>query len=215
VSAVFPILVLIVLRARLPAAVVFACVTGGMLEFRAWELGLPSGYDEFTGSGLLSSICVTIHYAALFAFGILLAAHRGRAGRLGGQHPLAFLAASTALMLVPSDTIKGIGSALLIAATIGSAPLSSALQWLPFRWLGRVSYSLYLIHMPVITAVNYGYRQPSSAAAAIAAVALSAIAAELMYRTIEAPSIRLGRWLTRSGRVAPAATAGCPLAPAS
>lgn len=211
ISAVFPALVLIVLRVRPSIALVSALVMGLMVEFRAWDLGIGYG-DELTGDGLLASISVTMHYATLFVFGILLAARTERGATLGGRHPLAFLALAVALMSVPSDTAKGIGSVLLIAAALGSDAFGRALRWPPFRWLGRVSYSLYLIHMPIVGAVIYAYGGPLTAYTAVAAVILSGIAAEVMYRMIEAPSIRLGRWLTSSRLSAAAARSGVPLA---
>ena len=203
ISAVFPILILIILRVRPSIALVSALAIGFMVEFRAWELGLDShgGFTgdgfPFTGSGLLSTISITIHYMALFIFGILLAAHGRRAARLDGRHLLAVLVGAIALLCVESDTVKGIGSVLLIAAVIGSDSLRQALRLAPFRWLGRVSYSLYLIHFPIVMAIAYACGGRLTAGAAVAAIIASGIAAEIMYRSVEIPSIRLGRWLTK------------------
>jgi peptidoglycan/LPS O-acetylase OafA/YrhL len=93
-------------------------------------------------------------------FGILLAAHGDRVATLAGRHLLTFLALAAALMSVPSDTAKGIGSILLITAATGSNAFGRVLRFVPFRWLGRVSYSLYLIHVPIIASIVYANGGP-------------------------------------------------------
>jgi peptidoglycan/LPS O-acetylase OafA/YrhL len=184
---------------------------GTMVEFHAWELDFSEA-DEFTGNGFLSSVSVTIHYAAIFIFGMVLASCRDRAAMLGGRHVLGFLAMAAVLMLMPSDTAKGIGSVLLIATAIGSDAVGSFLRWRPLRWLGRVSYSLYLIHFPIIMAFAYACGGRTTAGAAIAAIILSGIAAEIMYPAIEVPSTRLGRRLTSPRSGFPAPPSSTPLA---
>ncbi len=82
-------------------------------------------------------------------------------------------------------------------------------------WLGHVSYSLYLVHAPVLAAsvVLLHDELPIWACLAVGIVPALA-AAEAMRRLVEAPSRDLARWaerrlhLTRSHRraAAPAAT---------
>jgi peptidoglycan/LPS O-acetylase OafA/YrhL len=58
-------------------------------------------------------------------------------------------------------------------------------------WLGAVSYSLYLIHVPIgCKAVNLGRRYTDSAWVPVAAMALCLIAAHLFFRAVEQPSVR-------------------------
>ena len=54
----------------------------------------------------------------------------------------------------------------------------------PLTWLGRLSYSLYLWHMPVITASHHGGYSNTITAGAIAA---SVLIAWLSYRYVEKP----------------------------
>jgi peptidoglycan/LPS O-acetylase OafA/YrhL len=66
-------------------------------------------------------------------------------------------------------------------------------------WLGAVSYSLYLIHVPIgCKAVNLGRRYTDSAWVPVAAMALCLIAAHLFFRTVEEPSVR---WAKRYYRI--------------
>ncbi|HEY1412267.1 MAG TPA: hypothetical protein VGF36_09005, partial [Rhodopila sp.] len=76
--------------------------------------------------------------------GILLAAHYDKAVKLASRCPVVFLAGAIAALCLPSDTANGVGGALLIMAVLGSGVLTKILRLAPFRWLGRVSYSLYL-----------------------------------------------------------------------
>ena len=77
----------------------------------------------------------------------------------------------------------------------------------PFRWLGDISYSLYLLHMPVGFAtleVLYELQVPNSLATLVA-IATSLLAAWVSYLLVEKPSQRAARLLIRSRRGTPAA----------
>lgn len=63
------------------------------------------------------------------------------------------------------------------------------------RWLAKVSYSLYLIHAPILVAV-FKYLQWNGGAAWIAAVLLIGIGAEIGWRWVERPSQALGKRLS-------------------
>jgi peptidoglycan/LPS O-acetylase OafA/YrhL len=88
---------------------------------------------------------------------------------------------------------------LLIAGTVTHPnwPLSGALDWAPLRWLGRISYSLYLWQQlflyPPWQPMPTGWTQkfPVSVAAAFACATAS-------YYLVERPLIRVGRRLATS-----------------
>jgi len=75
------------------------------------------------------------------------------------------------------------------------------LNWSPLQYLGRVSYSLYLIHFPVchlVTAIGWklcdNHPTPLQAVAIlISAIPASLLAAHVLYRFVELPS---ARWST-------------------
>jgi peptidoglycan/LPS O-acetylase OafA/YrhL len=79
-------------------------------------------------------------------------------------------------------------------------------DWLGFGWLqylGRISYSLFLIHYPVSWAVLYlgchwtGDHELSAVIWLIVAFTSSIIAAHLFYKFVEAPSLRLCAWMKK------------------
>jgi peptidoglycan/LPS O-acetylase OafA/YrhL len=119
------------------------------------------------------------------------------------------LFAATVIMLVcllyPSPTVgtfaftmvdymHGFGAALLICVALGKAALSEGLKHPVLVWLGRISYSLYLVHLPIIYALNQtiGGSWSFVELSAVAGL-LSLLAAEVMFRIIELPGIRLGK----------------------
>ena len=87
-----------------------------------------------------------------------------------------------------------LGMALLLAVLQRRGWLSAPPLWLaaePLLWLGRISYSLFLIHFPVILLVNavvvqLGVHAPwIDLLGMVAAVALAIGAAALLYRWVE------------------------------
>lgn len=72
-----------------------------------------------------------------------------------------------------------------IATTLGS--------W-PMRWLGRISYSLYLWHWPILTIASEYANRPLSKLHIYALMLLAVLLAAITYRVIENP-IRSSSWL--------------------
>jgi peptidoglycan/LPS O-acetylase OafA/YrhL len=88
---------------------------------------------------------------------------------------------------------------LYVVAAFGSGALVKLLSGKVLSWLGQVSYSLYLLHLPVLLTVFHLFSDKAPLGVLIAAtVGLSLIAAHLSYRWIEQPSMALGRWATRA-----------------
>jgi peptidoglycan/LPS O-acetylase OafA/YrhL len=121
-------------------------------------------------------------------------------------HPAWFVGYAT---LVALCLIGGGGppriAALVTAASIFAVAklrrLDSLLAWRPLQFLGRISYSLYLLHSVLITPILLvGFRLTGGSAGSILAWTLFAIAASiggatLMYYFVEKPGVDLGRRL--------------------
>jgi peptidoglycan/LPS O-acetylase OafA/YrhL len=157
---------------------------------------------KFIGTGLLTTLLFVPH----FALGALLARHRdavaGWVLRRGSLATVALWLLCYLLLtfrwLVPlgglaCDLANGVGAGLLIALIIGSPRATVALQARTLLRLGAISYSLYLVHVPVLlTGLHFAPAAPAWVIAA-AAPALSVLAAMLLHRWVEEPAIRLGR----------------------
>jgi peptidoglycan/LPS O-acetylase OafA/YrhL len=72
-------------------------------------------------------------------------------------------------------------------------------------WLGRVSFSLYLVHVPVLVATAYALNGVVSSLVVVTAGALLAFPAAVLMRAMaEEPARRLARRAERALRTAPA-----------
>jgi peptidoglycan/LPS O-acetylase OafA/YrhL len=84
---------------------------------------------------------------------------------------------------------------MIALCVIGGAAERVLLARIP-RFLGRISYSLYLTHLIVIAAVVHAFAGAVPLAAALAAaLPLSLLVADLCQRFVEAPGQQLGKRL--------------------
>lgn len=155
-----------------------------------------------------------LQFLTFFAAGAWLAVSRIRAGRVmanvlvllsallftlpwilrGISHPLASPLLDLALGLIAAIAL-GFG-------VLGDSDFSRFLSGPVPQYLGSRSYSLYLVHAPVITlvafwVVNWVERSPLWFAVAPGAVIAALVLAEVFYRLVEKPSLHLSRRLRR------------------
>jgi peptidoglycan/LPS O-acetylase OafA/YrhL len=94
-------------------------------------------------------------------------------------------------------TLFGLCAAVIIVAVLDErCVLRRWLSQRPLVYLGRLSYSLYLWHLPIFTALGVALVGASGAAGApraAAAVAASLVAAALSYHFVETPFLRRKR----------------------
>ncbi len=202
ISLLFPLLVIV---ARFAGTPVFLGLT---LGFTLLIEGLLSYFHmdhaPFHNTGLLEALFGTLHFIVFFAAGLVMAMHMERIGQITARFawytalPLWLVAGAT--LTSYNDFIGGLGAVIIICLSLGSSRVQGLLHLSPLKWLGKVSYSLYLFHLPIILAsVHLFYGKMPVYAYLIPASVLSLIVAGIAYRYIEAPSIEMGRALT-SGR---------------
>ncbi len=129
-------------------------------------------------------------YLSVFAFGVLLAALEVRPRR---PRPswwwVALGAVAVAGLTVKRYPLMVLGATAAVALVLGSSRAERLLSARPARWLGGVSYSLYLVHLPVVLAVS---RLGAGVGVTVAvSVAVSLVAAAVFHRVVEKPSHRL------------------------
>ena len=204
---VFPLLLLI--RRRAGAAAVLAAVTAPVVAVGLLAPSL-STTDRLTG--------VTLQFAPLFAMGVLAAGVVAAGDRIRTLpwHWLAALAAAPAVLLMLLegsawtvnhyywiDLAVGPGIAMLLVSVATGRP--AALVWLlatrPVRSLGTFSYSLYLIHVPIVVAISRKLVAPHLAPGLPAfwvtlalAVPMSVLTARLFATVFEIPFQRYRGW---------------------
>lgn len=205
VSLVFPGLMLLVTATRSRTSLL-----AGLGAFLVGEASQRVLGDR----GVRSDLPLTLELLYMFVVGALVARHRAaivawlraRSRLFRGALFLAALHLYTWEFLpfeAPwlhdggrDDLAIALGSATLLALALASGSLSGTLRSRPLVFLGRISYSLYLVHAIVELALlnGLGDRLPLGATFAIsvtAAFALSVVA----WRFVEEPSIALGRRL--------------------
>lgn len=173
-------------------------------------------------AAIVPSPAIVAHYAPLFLIGIALFQYR--AGVIGGRAAavvLLTLAVATALLLGPVVAAAG----LLTAFAIVAFETKHGALHRVLTFLGGISYSLYLLHVPVGgRIVNLGVRYAHSAPARwlvlAAAVVVSIATAWAFARIIEHPAQRFASRIALHERPTPddrpaADAAGGGLAPTS
>jgi peptidoglycan/LPS O-acetylase OafA/YrhL len=141
--------------------------------------------------------------------GILLARHRAaavralqalpRAGRLG-LWVLSYLLFQVRWLTPAPDRVcdwaTGLGAALLMALVLASPRVQAFLCRRPLAWLGEVSYSLYLAHLPVLLSIlHLAPAHLPPALLMLPVLPISLLLAALLHRWVERPAMDLGRRL--------------------
>ena len=108
---------------------------------------------------------------------------------------------------VAFPTAYAAGVAIFVAMTS-----FAKVRWRPLASIGLVSYSLYLLHLPVIYAMRFAFSHGAPGAAwpfgiqILLAAALSIALAGLAFQMVERPGIDLGHRLSRAPRLVGAAS---------
>lgn len=84
-----------------------------------------------------------------------------------------------------------IGGALLLLAFIGCGAVINLGNNSLVNWLGTRSFSLYLVHEPIVLSIVFSLQATNPFQVAGYAVPLSLLAAEIFFRLVEQPSRRL------------------------
>lgn len=156
--------------------------------------------DARVRAAALAAMCLTafalpspdlvFHYGAFFALGGLT--FQRHVGLVRMRTYVAFgipIVIAAALAMGPLPAVVGAAAALTIA-------LVRARRIAPLAWLGTVSYSLYLLHVPIGgRVVNLGARfahgVPGRIGVLVLAAAASLFAAWVMYMLVERPAQRI------------------------
>ncbi len=205
ISVVFPLLAALAIawpRRALAGGVFAYLALTALKKYGLIHIGVPMMRDiagSFAGSGQL---------ALFFIAGAALAAHldavRNAVDGLSSFVRIGLWFVSAVLLSIPDYNISYtffffgslIGALLLLVLCLTSARAQVMLGHALPRWLGRVSYSLYLVHLIVILAVVHAFhdRVPAWQLLTVA-VPIALLVSEIMCRWVELPSQRLGKWL--------------------
>lgn len=213
ISILFPFICLLVLRAR-PWIAVLTVVA---VSIGATILQRTIGLNAFEQN---------CHYAGFFVIGILLARYHTplveRVSHLSNRVAWELMALCLLLYfygalfaqviakvffkvhspgLIGFDWISGFGAVMMIVLGLAFLPFSRFLMSMIPQFLGRISYSTYLLHGTVLFALLhlFNHRLPPMVILFIY-VPLVLVASTFFYRWVEKPAMDLGRQITTPTR---------------
>lgn len=198
-SIVFPLLALIAHRNRWSILIVaVAAWVIGSLMADALQLKMPLQ----SGATSLGSLALFLTYLPAFCLGIFAADWFSMPRPALMPSPALQLVMVVGLLavgkLLNSDLAWSLVSALLIVIALTKGPFNTLLTARPSLFLGRISYSLYLVHLPVIMFCAFAAAPHTSILVGLAIAFVAAIGiATAMYYAIERPGMALGRSLAR------------------
>jgi peptidoglycan/LPS O-acetylase OafA/YrhL len=165
----------------------------------------------------LTSFATTARFLWLFVVGAMMARHRQALTAVVKRTPYLLQLLVLAGGLVALNAIwqfgageqyrflEQAGAVALVACAAYMGWVQRLLDVAPLRWLGKISYSLYLIHFVVLFTLLYAFRPEVTLLRLLLTVPLLSIAAAaLLYRYVEMPSIAWGH------RVSEARARGIP-----
>ena len=206
----FPILLMLV--ARFAARWRTAIVAGIALISFAWALATQAGQSGFAFY-LLPPRAWELFVGALLALGAVPVVEN----RVAREALAAAGLAAIAFAVVTLDRLSVFPGMNALYPVLGAAALIHAapgtwtgrlLAWRPLTAIGLISYSLYLVHWPLIVFTEYARDETLTGGASAAVVALSIGLAALSWRFIERPF----RQRARFGRGAIFAGTGAAMA---
>ncbi|KPL59274.1 acyltransferase family protein [Rossellomorea vietnamensis] len=210
ISIIFPFVVLLVLKSRWYQSLLLAILlstTGALISF--------SGLD--VSQGYLTSYAHTIHYTAFFIVGSLLAINKEFIVEIFNKFSLKiqllilvsgiciyslqtglgyFLRIETGLFF--REWFIVVGAGLLIVVSISAKWASVFLSKKPIKFLGEISYSLYLYHLPILIATLYALHDfiPQPIIYIISLPVIFGVST-LSFKIVEKSSIRYGQALSK------------------
>lgn len=183
-----------------------------------WPLALGGALAFAAGAQLVGK--PQLLYLSMFGFGVLMAFERdrlaGAAGRLRGAVPGRLLAVTCVLLLSAPTALlaAGLQHRAVLAAGVPVQLLGAcltvalALHWEPLRrrltagwaqWLGSRSFSLYLVHEPVVVSSGALWPQLPLLGHLLVVLPVGLLLAAAFSRLVERPAHLLAR---RAGRLA-------------
>jgi peptidoglycan/LPS O-acetylase OafA/YrhL len=213
-STLDPVVWSLVVEMRM--SLLFPLVVWGLAGVRTWRGGTAAlALSLAIALGAPRLGVHTFTFLPLFVLGAVLATLRrplfASAARL--PHPAVLAVAAAALLLYDvrfalfgfrfdyyaADLVIGVGGAALLVLAAARPGWQRALSSRPIALLGRVSYSFYLIHLPVLIVLTSWLHRAGVPAAlcALAALVASLALAWLLLHAVEQPFQGWGRALAR------------------
>ena len=213
---VWPFLFLLAARRRLNRGAVAGVLAGLAVADMAYRLAMIHAGEPLSRVSYgIDTRCDGLLLGCALAFWLAWRGERPLARAAGRALHAVTVVGLAALVVVvirgggltPSTFEYGIPVAVVTAAAViltivarPLRPLSVVLSLRPLVWLGKRSYGLYLVHYPIFVAVH---ADGGPYARVAAGVILSLLVAEVSFRLVESPALRLKRRFQRTEAMPP------------
>jgi peptidoglycan/LPS O-acetylase OafA/YrhL len=195
------------LRYEIVMSVLLPGIWAVMSRYGTWLIAIVAAFSYWIDSSRYLGV---LHWGPFFVLGSILSLHREAvrlyfAGRNRSTKLLTALISVIAYMApryahLPMDAINGLGGAGMICLALYSR-MTIPLKTPALQYLGRISYSIYLIHGTVLFALLVTLYHRVSLFAIVALYIVGTLcAAHLFCVFVEEPSGRLGRRIAANGR---------------
>lgn len=205
ISLIFPFIMIIVVK-----------YNWKLVIFLGWLLSCLGIYLHYlninTNIDPATNYFDTMHYILMFLVGAILAKFMNKLIKVYNQLSILIkgvLLITGILMYSYSITIHGdiitrlisdwitmIGGSIIIVLAIAEPKMKQILLKKPLLFLGKTSYSIYLIHLVVFLSIISQFNLIPIWAQLILGFSITLLVSKFMYDFIEVPSIKLGRKLT-------------------
>jgi peptidoglycan/LPS O-acetylase OafA/YrhL len=156
----------------------------------------------------------TLLYVPMFLIGTIMAAQGSRFGTVGARIGITKsgwpIAMGVAVLLLASNGMVGglgvsralqgataglttVGAGIMVLAAIHWSPARRILETKAVRWLGTISFSLYLIHEPIVVAFGFVFGPNHAVLAVATSIIVSLLVAVIFYHLVEKPSHKLSK----------------------
>lgn len=215
ISIIFPLVVLLVFKINWKFSVGIAMI-GSLVAFFLMKT-IPTEYNL----AISTNYFISIHYLAMFIMGSLIARNRkvisSYITRSIIKYPLIFISfilfnypqlpyavigkiysgVDYLLYQIIIDWIISGGAVEIVILALSFKTFSKVLLFKPIKFLGKISYSIYLVHpVVIIVSIHLLYEVLPISIILIFSFISTIIVSVFCYKYVEKPSINLGKYLT-------------------
>jgi peptidoglycan/LPS O-acetylase OafA/YrhL len=198
---------------ELRVSLLFPAIYWAVERFRARDVlgfslavSLAASYYQSRTGGSSVSVVATLGCQAYFVVGAVMSRHVEELRRVYLGLPIAVKATAFAIAIVlycnclsiSSTYSPMLGATILFAFALCSSAIQAALSRPVVRWLGKISYSLYLSHgVVLLLMINLFYPRVSFVEIVLICAPVSFLVATGLYSFVELPAIEFSRVMGR------------------